>query len=54
MDIISMYDAAWKQQPGNEDLGTQTFAANVRTGHWKAAQQVRPHVYGSRAPRLLL
>ena len=36
-----MYDAAWKQQPGNEDLGAQTFSANARTGNWKSAQQVR-------------
>ncbi|EKM55336.1 uncharacterized protein PHACADRAFT_143536 [Phanerochaete carnosa HHB-10118-sp] len=39
LDIITMYDAAWKQQPGNEDLGAQTFAANARTGNWKSAQQ---------------
>lgn len=40
LDIISMYESAWKQQPGNEDLGAQTFSANARTGNWKMAQQV--------------
>ncbi|KIP09553.1 hypothetical protein PHLGIDRAFT_102803 [Phlebiopsis gigantea 11061_1 CR5-6] len=40
LDIIAMYDTAWKQQPSNEDLGAQTFSANARTGNWKAAQQV--------------
>ena len=35
-----MYEDAYKQQPGNEELGTQTFFANVRIGNWKAAQQV--------------
>lgn len=39
LDIITMYEAAWKQQPGNEDLGAQTFSANARTGNWKSAQQ---------------
>jgi N-terminal acetyltransferase B complex non-catalytic subunit len=38
--MISMFDDAFKQQPTNEELGAQTFFANVRTGHWKAAQQV--------------
>ncbi len=38
-----MFDNAYKQQPNNEDLGTQTFQANVRVGNWKAAQQVSPH-----------
>ncbi|GJE87141.1 N-acetyltransferase B complex non catalytic subunit-domain-containing protein [Phanerochaete sordida] len=40
LDIITMYDSAWKQQPSNEDLGAQTFSANARTGNWKSAQQV--------------
>lgn len=34
-------DNAYKQEPTNEELGIQTFFANVRTGNWKAAQQVR-------------
>lgn len=41
MDMVTMYDDAYKQQPSNEELGTQTFFANVRIGNWKAAQQVR-------------
>lgn len=40
MDIILMYESAWKQSPGNEELGVQTFNANIRTGNWKIAQQV--------------
>ena len=39
--MISMFDNAYKQQPTNEELGAQTFFANVRTGNWKVAQQVR-------------
>lgn len=35
-----MFETAYKQHPQNEDLGTQTFFANVRVGNWKAAQQV--------------
>ena len=42
MDMVAMYEDAYKQQPGNEELGTQTFFANVRIGNWKAAQQVSP------------
>lgn len=45
LDIITMYEAAWKQQPGNEDLGAQTFSANARTGNWKSAQQVATKMY---------
>ncbi|KAI0807388.1 N-acetyltransferase B complex non catalytic subunit-domain-containing protein [Fomes fomentarius] len=40
MDMVTMYDDAYKQQPANEELGTQTFFANVRIGNWKAAQQI--------------
>lgn len=36
-----MFEEAFKQQPSNEELGAQTFFANVRAGHWKSAQQVR-------------
>ena len=39
-DTVSMFEEAFKQEPTNEDLGAQTFLANVRAGHWKAAQQV--------------
>lgn len=40
MDMVTMYEDAYKQQPGNEELGQQTFFANVRIGNWKASQQV--------------
>lgn len=36
-----MYEDAYKVQPNNEELGSQTFFAHVRIGNWKAAQQVR-------------
>ncbi|TBU65814.1 N-acetyltransferase B complex non catalytic subunit-domain-containing protein [Dichomitus squalens] len=39
-DMVAMYEDAYKQQPANEELGTQTFFANVRIGNWKAAQQI--------------
>lgn len=35
-----MYEDAYRQQPSNEELGSQAFMANVRIGNWKAAQQV--------------
>ena len=38
-DIVTMYDTAWRQQPGNDELAIHTFSANARTGNWKAAQQ---------------
>lgn len=41
LDIISMYETAWKQQPSNEELGVNVFNVNVRVANWKAAQQVR-------------
>jgi hypothetical protein len=40
--MTAMFDHAYKQQPTNEELGAQTFFANVRTGQWKVAQQVIP------------
>ena len=36
-----MFEEAFKRQPLNEDLGMQTFFANIRTGNWKTGQQVR-------------
>ncbi|KAH9951453.1 actin cytoskeleton organization protein [Amylocystis lapponica] len=39
-DMVAMYEDAYKLQPTNEELGSQTFFANVRIGNWKAAQQV--------------
>ena len=42
-----MYDEAYKAQPGNEELGAQDFFANVRTGNWKAAQQIAQRLHKS-------
>lgn len=39
-DLVTMFDDAFKAQSGNEELGVQDFFANVRTGNWKAAQQI--------------
>lgn len=39
-DLVIMFDEAFKKQPLNEDLGMQTFFANVRAGNWKSAHQV--------------
>ncbi|KAG5647223.1 hypothetical protein DXG03_000758 [Asterophora parasitica] len=39
-DMVTMFEEAYKQQPLNEELGAQTFFANVRAGLWKAAQQI--------------
>jgi len=35
-----MFEDAYKRQPLNEELGTQAFYANVRTGNWKTGQLV--------------
>jgi len=43
-DMITMFEEAYKKQPHHEELGVQTFFAIVRTGNWKAAQQVWPVV----------
>ncbi|KAH9854239.1 N-acetyltransferase B complex non catalytic subunit-domain-containing protein [Lenzites betulinus] len=45
MDMVIMYEDAYKQQPANEELGTQTFFANARIGNWKAAQQIATKMY---------
>jgi len=39
-DVTAMYDEAYKKQPGNEELGAQTFMANAKISNWKVAQQV--------------
>ncbi|KAJ3842483.1 actin cytoskeleton organization protein [Lentinula raphanica] len=44
-DMVTMYDAAYKKQPTNEELGAQTFFANVRANNWKSAQQVASKMY---------
>lgn len=40
-DMVYMFDYAFKQNPMNEELGIQSFFANLRTSNWKAGQQVR-------------
>jgi len=40
-DMVTMFEEAYKKHPTNEDLGCQTFFANVRASHWKAAHQAR-------------
>lgn len=40
-DMVTMFEEAYKKQPTNEELGCQTFFANVRANHWKAAHQAR-------------
>ncbi|KAF8921223.1 N-acetyltransferase B complex non catalytic subunit-domain-containing protein [Mucidula mucida] len=44
-DTVQMFEEAFKKEPANEDLGTQTFLANVRASHWKTAQQVATKLY---------
>jgi len=39
-DVISLYEDAFKKEPRNEELGSQTFMAMVRIGSWKSAQQL--------------
>ena len=43
-DLVLMFDEAFKMQPSNEDLGIQTFVANVRASNWKSAHQVCQHI----------
>ena len=42
-----MYDEAYRVQPDNIELGDQAFFANVRTGNWKAAQQIAQRLHKS-------
>ncbi|KAF8238594.1 actin cytoskeleton organization protein [Tricholoma matsutake] len=44
-DMVVMFEDAYKQQPTNEELGAQTFFANVRGSNWKSAQQVATRMY---------
>jgi N-terminal acetyltransferase B complex non-catalytic subunit len=39
-DNISLYEDAFKKEPRNEELGSQTFMAMIRIGSWKLAQQL--------------
>ncbi|KAI0345163.1 hypothetical protein BDW22DRAFT_1354055 [Trametopsis cervina] len=45
LDIISMYEAAWKQRPTDEELGINVFSSNARAANWKAAQQIATKLY---------
>lgn len=45
-----MYDEAYKKQPANEELGTQDFFANVRTGNWTAAQRIATRLHKTFSP----
>jgi len=38
-DLVVMFEEAFRKQPTNEDLGVQTFFANVRASNWKSAHQ---------------
>ncbi|KAF5377028.1 hypothetical protein D9757_007708 [Collybiopsis confluens] len=44
-DMVTMYEAAYKKQPANEELGAQTFFANVRASNWKSAQLLASKMY---------
>ncbi|KAF8892524.1 actin cytoskeleton organization protein [Infundibulicybe gibba] len=44
-DMVTMFEEAYKIQPANEELGAQTFFANVRAAHWKSAQQIATKMY---------
>ncbi|KAG6845343.1 hypothetical protein H0H87_010800 [Tephrocybe sp. NHM501043] len=44
-DTVLMFEEAYKQQPTNEELGAQTFFANVRAGRWKSAQQIATKMF---------
>ncbi|KIY43365.1 actin cytoskeleton organization protein [Fistulina hepatica ATCC 64428] len=45
LDMVAMFEEAYKQQPTNDDLGAQTFFANVRAGRWKSAQQIASKMF---------
>ncbi|KAF9464770.1 N-acetyltransferase B complex non catalytic subunit-domain-containing protein [Collybia nuda] len=44
-DMVTMFEEAYKQQPSNEELGAQTFFANVRAAQWKSAQQIATRMH---------
>ncbi|KAF9484719.1 hypothetical protein BDN70DRAFT_825243 [Pholiota conissans] len=44
-DMVTMFEEAYKKCPTNEDLGAQTFFANVRANHWKSAHQIASRMY---------
>jgi hypothetical protein len=38
--MATMFEAAYKKFPTNDEFGAQAFMAYIRLGNWKAAQQV--------------
>ncbi|KAF8965269.1 actin cytoskeleton organization protein [Flammula alnicola] len=44
-DMVTMFEEAYKKLPANEDLGAQTFFANVRANHWKSAHQIATRMF---------
>ncbi|KJA27088.1 hypothetical protein HYPSUDRAFT_35639 [Hypholoma sublateritium FD-334 SS-4] len=44
-DMVGMFEEAFKKLPTNEDLGAQTFFANVRANRWKSAQQIATRMF---------
>ncbi|KAG8964769.1 hypothetical protein FRC03_001380 [Tulasnella sp. 419] len=53
-DIIAMFEEAFKKQPSNEELGSQTFMAMIRVGGWKNAQVIAFKLYKQfKVPRYL-
>lgn len=39
-DLVTMFEEAFKKVPTNEEMGAQTFFANIRTANWKSGQLV--------------
>lgn len=44
-DSIALFENAYKQAPGDEELGVQAFMANIRVGNWKPAQLLATRMY---------
>ncbi|KIO20263.1 hypothetical protein M407DRAFT_30110 [Tulasnella calospora MUT 4182] len=46
-EITAMFEDAFKKQPGNEELGAQTFMSHIRVGSWKSAQLIALKLFKS-------
>ncbi|KAG8909044.1 hypothetical protein FRC01_007189, partial [Tulasnella sp. 417] len=46
-EITAMFEDAFKKQPGNEELGAQTFMSHIRVGSWKNAQVIALKLFKS-------
>ncbi|KAG8891705.1 hypothetical protein FRC00_013243, partial [Tulasnella sp. 408] len=46
-EITAMFEDAFKKQPGNEELGAQTFMSHIRVGSWKNAQIIALKLFKS-------